>query len=386
MPNNESSESIKNTIMGEIVKNDKIKLDDFEEISAEQANSEIKAINAIAKIAELTDEQKELLLKDVYTKENILKELSEPIKLKICENKYGNVIDILSHIHDEWIKSNSEEFSDSEDKYKFVDLKLLPYSEVQSDLKSLKPILESCGIEIDDKELEEEFSKAQAKYIKDKELFSHEELVKKLMTGAELKGFGNIEDKIKNKEDAENIARQIEEQICHQKTDVHSHINAVLSGKTLSNLARDLLGEEIDPSTLEITETVDVFNEMLEINSRREKIVDKLIEKGYKKEFFEAIAKEYAKYGVKYAEITADYNTLISKKREKDKQKQKELEEKEIKELIKIIDSIEEETGVKLRFLLGSSRSQMSIEKFKNSELELIKKNPYIIGYDIMRV
>ena len=351
MPNNESSESIKNTIMGEIVKNDKIKLDDFEEISAEQANSEIKAINAIAKIAELTDEQKELLLKDVYTKENILKELSEPIKLKICENKYGNVIDILSHIHDEWIKSNSEEFLDSVNKYKFVDLKLLPY-----------------------------------KYIKDKELVSHEALVKKLMTGTELKGFGNIEDKIKNKEDAENIARQIEEQICHQKTDVHSHINAVLSGKTLSNLARDLLGEEIDPSTLEITETVDVFNEMLEINSRREKIVDKLIEKGYKKEFFEAIAKEYAKYGVKYAEITADYNTLISKKREKDKQKQKELEEKEIKELIKIIDSIEEETGVKLRFLLGSSRSQMSIEKFKNSELELIKKNPYIIGYDIMRV
>lgn len=104
----------------------------------------------------------------------------------------------------------------------------MPYSEVEKDLIFLKPILEGCGIEFNKKELEKQFSKVQSDYIENKELFSHKALVKELMKGSEfypsLKGLENVEEQIKNKEIAESMARQIEEEICYQKTDLHSQM------------------------------------------------------------------------------------------------------------------------------------------------------------------
>lgn len=394
--------SIKNTIIGRIVKIAKIKWDKLSEKEAEcfvdkiqtgkEANSlvtygsEISAISATAKIAGLNVEQVDELINDVYEKDFVRKELAQKIRDKIDgANKNENILNILSSIHNEWVKNNSNKFMARPKDYQFVDLRLLPYNEVESDLIFLQAILEGCGISVDKEELKAKFYDIQIQYLKDEHIISHDELVEKLMQGSKFysslesvttdKGIEDgenifIDDLIKNKEVAENMAGQIEQQICHHKTDLHTHLNAALPSEALSKLSEELLGKNVDPRLLEITENVSIFNRMQDAYSKRKEIIDELLENGYGEDFIKAVSQEYKTHGIEYAELTTDIKML-------EKIKSGEID----------ISSIEKEHGINLRFLLGLNRNNLGIEAFNNPTTQnLFLYNPYLVGIDVMRI
>ena len=383
--------SIKNTIIGEIVKNAKIKWDNLnieqainfiEGIdSSDKANkevtygSEIKAVDAITSICDLTQQERQTLIEDIYTKKEISTELSDKISRKILDDKFKNIFEILSHIHNEWVKNNSNNFLNRPKDFQFVDLKLLPYEEVLSDLIFLQPILEGCGIDIDDEILKKEFYNGQIQFLQDSGIKSHDSLVKKLMEGSDFYSSLNnlrttrdgetvlIDDIIRNLEVAESMANQIEQKICLQKTDLHTHLNAVLPSKVMADLSLNLLGKKIEPSTLELYADVNIWNRLQEANGIRKQIENELISNGYGNEFLTAIAKNYKKYGIEYVELTTDIEVL------------KKIKTEEIN-----IDLIEKETGVKLRFLLGFNRNNLKLETFNNSEVQnVFVENPYLV-------
>lgn len=288
--------SIKNTILGQIVKQAKIRWDKLSEDEADKTieeiktpqearetvtyNSDIKAIDGIAKIIELDKNEIEFIIDDIGSKSEIRRELAEKIKNGIqVGNKYEKIIEILSVIHNEWVKNNANKFMARPKDYQFVDLRLLSYEEAQSDLIFVKPILETCGIDIDEKELKRQFLNLQKQFLDENNIDSHEKLVDFLIEGAESystlkgletdKGIGNgenysIEELLKDREIAEQMANQIEIQIAdqieppifHQKTDLHTHLNAVLPSEVLADLVLTLLGRKIDPKILELKKEV----------------------------------------------------------------------------------------------------------------------------------
>lgn len=87
------------------------------------------------------------------------------------------------------------------------------------------------------------------------------------------------------------------------------------------------------------------------------------------------VAREYKKQGIYYAEISV---TWIIRKGEEGA--------KILEELHEILPKIEEETGVKLRFLGSLSRTLMTKEQLKEGVdvLKVAAKSPYIVGSDII--
>lgn len=302
------------------------------------------------------------------------------------DDKYTKIIDILSVIHDEWVKNNANKFMARPKDYQFVDLRLLSYEEVESDLIFLKPILEGCNIEIDNNSLKEKFLEIQKQYIQEQGIFSHSDLVQRLMEGSDFytplselktnKGKSDGEEHeintlLQEKDIAENMASQIEEQICYQRTDLHTHLNAILPEKKLIELAENC---NIDISEikhpLDMTEN-GIFSEMLEVyRERNDIIIKKIIQNGYGTEFLRKIALDYKEHGISYTEITANSEIL-----------------KEIVDGNIDIDEIEKETGVKLRFLLQIHRhdnGEKNKKEFTTDTIQsLIANSKFIKGIDI---
>lgn len=198
--------------------------------------SEVAAINGIARVLKLDVEDVEKLVGteeqdgEIYTQEVISEDIASKIKSEISKtDKNESVLEILSTIHDEWVKNNSNNFLKENDKgerrnkeRQFVPLELLDWGEVQSDLLFLKPILEASGIELDEKELKDRFEVAQLEFLIDKGITSHENLVKFLSRGAwsypaldgiETKFGGNIEQLLKDSTVLEEMAGQIESRV-----------------------------------------------------------------------------------------------------------------------------------------------------------------------------
>lgn len=198
--------------------------------------SEVAAINGMARVLNLDSEDIEKLVgtkeKDgeIYTQEVISEDIAMKIRRAISrEDKNESVLKILSNIHDEWVKNNSNNFLKVNDEgerrnkeRQFVPLELLDWGEVQSDLLFLKPILEASGIELDEKELRDRFEVVQLEFLIDNRITSHEELVEFLSRGArsypalagiETKFGGNIEQLLKDPTILEEMAGQIESRV-----------------------------------------------------------------------------------------------------------------------------------------------------------------------------
>ena len=86
------------------------------------------------------------------------------------ENLYMFMIDILSDVHDVWVKTNSKKFNATTIKdgveiprakeYQHLPLQLIGFDEVKYDLIYVEPIANACGIEIDKKKLKEAYDKS----------------------------------------------------------------------------------------------------------------------------------------------------------------------------------------------------------------------------------
>lgn len=346
--------------------------------------SEMSSIEAIQKMCNLTNEQKEKLIEDVYTKNQISSDLAEKIRINMGESIEKNILEILSQIHDNWVQNNGSKFQARKKDYQFVDLKLLPFNEVESDLIFLQPILEAVGIEINLLKLKETFFSMQNEYMLKNNITSHENLVDFLKRGSSsysaLKGvktnkkndeneFVEIDELLKNNDIVEEMTKQIETNVAC-KTDLHTHINAILSNEKLAEMAFKLLGETIETETLEIQGENAIYNRMQDAYAERKKVIDELFKRGYGQEFMEAIAKELQDEGIFYAEITSDKDKLIAIQKGKID-----------------IDKIEKKYGIKLGLLYGINRNDLNkLDIFLDKEIqEMFKNIKELKGIDIMR-
>ena len=166
-----------------------------------------------------------------------------------------------------------------------------------------------------------------------------------------------------------------------QKTDLHTHLNAVLPSEKMKELAEKLLGKEELPvdtrnkleqalqKPLELISETNSWNTLQTINGNRKTIRDILIDYGYGNNFIRTIAEEYKKHGIKYVELTTDMKMLQA------------IREKKVD-----IKSIEEDYGITFRFLLGFNKNSLDTKSFTDKSVQKeFKDNPYLIGLDIMR-
>ena len=173
-------------------------------------------------IGNLNEEGKPIGDGIIYTQGIIPQDIAIQIKDRLEGNeKYKNILNVLSIVHDNWVKNNPDNFfkPGRNRERQFVTLELLDWAEVQNDLVFLKPILEATGIEIDLEKLKKEFDMMQEKYMVDNKIFSNEDLVNYLMKGSDsyevLKGLdtdhgGEIDFLLKQRDVAEQMAEQME--------------------------------------------------------------------------------------------------------------------------------------------------------------------------------
>ena len=142
--------------------------------------SELAAINGIvnliAKTEGISEEEqeklKEQLKNEVYEKATLSEDLAVRIR-KAMEVKgvEASVVEILSTIHDNWVKDNGNKFDAPKREkklYQFGNLITMTYEDdgALADLLFLQPILEGAGIEVDvDGKLKAEFERQQREYM-----------------------------------------------------------------------------------------------------------------------------------------------------------------------------------------------------------------------------
>ena len=151
---------LKDTVMGQITKDALINWNGLTEEEAREKvqefgtaenardnvtyGSEIAAIEGIAKVVELSEEEKEALTEAIYTQSAVPEEIAEKMRGKFSFNKSA-VISVLSDIHDNWVRDNGNKFDGRMKNYQFVDLRLMPFGNdgATADLLFVKPILEA---------------------------------------------------------------------------------------------------------------------------------------------------------------------------------------------------------------------------------------------------
>lgn len=165
---------------------------------------------------------------EIYTASSISPEIAGKIQEAMNDgDKNKSVLDILSTIHDTWVRNNPDNFLATKNgkprdkEYQFVPLELLSWKEVESDLVFLQPILEASGIEIDEETLQQEFEVRQTDFITKNELYSPKQIEYFLswgekrypaLDGLETKNGGKITELLKD----EQIRGKVAQQICEQ--------------------------------------------------------------------------------------------------------------------------------------------------------------------------
>ena len=159
--------------------------------SVEKAEKEVvhgsvdAAIKGLAKVVGLEQKEIKLLTKNVKEQDKINDDLKERIKTLIEEKGiYKIILATLSNIHDEWVKKNGNKFCARDKNFQFVPLALLPFSEVESDLLFLKPILNALSFEVNEKDLEREFGNYRNFYMLTKYIFNMEFLYNFIKSGS----------------------------------------------------------------------------------------------------------------------------------------------------------------------------------------------------------
>ena len=124
------------------------------------------------------------------------------------------MIGALFNAHDNWAKENVNEFDKSDKKYLYMPGELIGWENLKTNLESVKSEFAKDGIDIDEKELEEEYNKWVKGYFLEKEIHNKEDLFilikdsnikeidsetikNEIIPEIENNGIGNIEEKRK---------------------------------------------------------------------------------------------------------------------------------------------------------------------------------------------
>lgn len=273
-------------------------------------DSEVAAIEGMATVLGLNEEQVAKLIgtKDeegklrrdgqIYT-QNVIDSLASHMDVarrstndQKFNSQESSIIDMLSVIHNNWVKNNPNNFMKEgrNKEYQFVPLMLLDWEEAKSDLLFLKPILEAGQINIDEETLKREFELRQMEFLLDNNITTHEQLLYYLNSSRYLEELetvngGNIKELLNNPEIVEKMAKQIEDRIGIRSeeeliTDIIKSDNPSLNDmmwietkKHMSREGKNALSPIYD-------------NEMISVDtaiSRREYILSKTIGKPYPK-------------------------------------------------------------------------------------------------------
>lgn len=202
----------------------------LDEAKAITGGSEVSSIKGIISVLGLDPSLEVQLLDDIYNKETISPGIAEKIqfamkdKADVFQSSDKLVIDMLSIIHDSWVKNNPNKFLQEgrNKEYQFAPLMLLNWPEAKSDLLFIKPILEAAGIELDEEALKDQFEVMQMEFLIDNGITSYGALASSLeqgskfypaLEGLETKNGGNIEELLKQSGIVGKMARQIKDRI-----------------------------------------------------------------------------------------------------------------------------------------------------------------------------
>ena len=181
------------------------------ESNKKECESEKASIEAIAKIAKLSNDEKEIFTKMSLGHDNDINEtVKKEIKRKIKDvfEKPENIVEALRYIHDTWCRNHGDNFQKIKDDgtkrdrdYQFTDLLLMSFDNdgAFADLMFIRPMLEFCGVEYNEPKIKEAFSKKRKEFLKENGITNRDALKDFIKKGSksydaltELQGFNNI--------------------------------------------------------------------------------------------------------------------------------------------------------------------------------------------------
>ncbi len=145
-----------------------------------------------------------------------LSEIGELLKA----NKNFSVVDVLSKVHDGWVKDNAKKFNKEGregKKYQHLPIELIGWKEAKADLLFVEPILNSMGISIDEKQLEQEYNSRVETYFNKNGLVDEKGIDKAALTSFILKGAKypplTEQNTAKSKDEAQLMTTQVCEKL-----------------------------------------------------------------------------------------------------------------------------------------------------------------------------
>lgn len=101
------------------------------------------------------------------------------------ESSSKNIISILSHIHDGWVKDNQKKFMARDKKYQHMPIELIGWKEAKADLLFLRPILSAMHVGFSEEVLEEFYNERVQEFLKEKGIADVNKLTEEISKGAE---------------------------------------------------------------------------------------------------------------------------------------------------------------------------------------------------------
>ena len=186
--------------------------------------SMMAAIDKIAEILHLTDDQKERFAKCVFADDHA--EIDEWDKIvyadiqKRWEKEVGEnprvVLDVLAAVHDYWVTDKARKFGQEgreNKRYQHLPIEMIGWKETKSDLLFVSPILEAIGVNVNEEVLEAYYDKRVGRFFAENGLNGQEELENYILNIAD--HYAPISDinNPKNTEKPEEIANQMADQV-----------------------------------------------------------------------------------------------------------------------------------------------------------------------------
>ncbi len=151
------------------------------------------------------------------------------IRTNFHGNSENKIIDILSAVHNGWVKDNSKKFFTREKKHQHMPIELIGWKEAKADLLFVKPILEALRIKVSEEELEQAYNQRVKNFILDNNIKTDDDLANLISKGADfypaLEGQEDIIKGLSNTDFVkETVIPQIEENGIGKVKDVRQKI------------------------------------------------------------------------------------------------------------------------------------------------------------------
>ncbi len=191
------------------------------------------AVRALSFNLSLTEEQTKNFEKAVLggdsaeMSESDIKTLAEVARIysEKVTNTNKLTLNILSAIHNDWVKDNVKKFNQAGregKKYQHLPIEMIGWKETKADLLFLEPILNSIGVELEPAELEETYNTQVVSYFNRNGLVDEKGIDKSTLSRTILKGVGfypvlTENNTAQSKEEADLMTEQVCEKLSNIK-------------------------------------------------------------------------------------------------------------------------------------------------------------------------